>query len=337
MHIKIIHYLLKNQLIFVLVLIILGWFMLQMRNIIASIFIAYIIMAALLPFVRFLCKKGIPKLLAVLIVYFGILIFVTLLIIPLIPFFVSQINSLIIGFPIYLNKVTKLIGFSFNTIQLQDYLAQESSSIGENAILVTKQVFGGLFSVLTMGIVSFYLLLEHDIFRKRIAKFFYLKDREKVYKILEDVDEKLGAWLRGQVFLCYTIGLMSWLALTLIGLPNALPLALIAGILEAFPTIGPIISSIPAIIVALTISPGMALTVAIIYIIIQLLENNIVVPKVMERAVGINPIVVIIAVSAGATLMGLTGALLSIPLISFIVVLIQSIRENEIEVILPRQ
>lgn len=302
--------------------------MLQIRSILASIFTSYIIMASLLPFVTYLRKKGIPKLAAVLIVYITLLLTAFILIFPLIPFLISQVQALIIGFPTYIQRSAAILGIPFNSAQLQDYISRELDTIGANAFLVTKQVFGGLFSFMTISIVSFYLLLNYDTFRIWIGRFFHPKDRENVYEVLKDVDDKLGSWLRGQLFLCYIIGLMTWIALTAIQLPNALPLAVIAGILEAFPTIGPILSSIPAIIVAFTISPTMALGIAGVYVVIQALENQLVVPKVMQKAVGLNPIIVIMALSIGAELMGVSGALLAIPFISFIIALVGSIREK---------
>lgn len=324
---RVINYLSKNQVILALIIIVVGWFMLQIRAIIASIFISYILMAALLPFVTYLRKKGLPKLLAVLIVYFSIMIIGAVIIFPLIPFFTSQVQSLIAKFPHYLSSSTTALGLPVNAKQLQDYMSHETSNIGTNALFVTKQVFGGLFSTLTIIIVSFYLLLNYEAFRKWIAGFFHEQDREKAYHVFKEVDEKLGDWLRGQLLLSYIIGVVTLICLVILGVPNALPLAVIAGILEAFPTLGPILSAIPAVIVALAISPAMAITVVILYIVIQLLENNLIVPKVMEHAVGLNPIIVIVGVSTGATLMGITGALLAIPFISFLVVLVNSIRD----------
>lgn len=324
---RFIQYLLKNQVILALALIISGWFAIQLRDIITSIFISYIIMAALLPLVSFLQKKKVPRLLAVVIVYFGLLISAVLLIIPLAMFGLSQINSLIIGFPEYLSKTANALGTSINADQVQSYITRELGFIGSNAFVVTQRVFGGIFSLFTILIVSFYLLLSHDSFKKQAVRFFHEKDREKAYKIFQNVDDKLGSWLRGQILLCTVIFSLTFITLTIIGLPNALPLALLAGLLEAFPTIGPVLSAIPAVIVAFTISPAMVATVILIYIIIQLLENNLIVPKIMERAVGINPIIVIIAVSIGAALMGVIGALLSIPFISFIISISTSIRE----------
>ncbi|MDO8515232.1 MAG: AI-2E family transporter, partial [bacterium] len=105
----------------------------------------------------------------------------------------------------------------------------------------------------------------------------------------------------------------TWLGLTIIGVPQAFPLAIIAGALEIIPTLGPILSAIPALIVALTISPTLTIFVIIFYIVIQQLENQFVVPKVMQQAVGLNPIIIIIGVMIGGNLMGILGALLVIP------------------------
>jgi predicted PurR-regulated permease PerM len=167
---------------------------------------------------------------------------------------------------------------------------------------------------------------SHDQFKHTFAKLFHRDDRPHVEDTFELVEEKLGAWLRGQVLLSLTIGLFTWIALSLIGLNYALPLALLAGFLEVIPTIGPILSAVPAVIVAFTISPTMALVVIGIYILIQLAENNIIVPKIMQHAVGLNPVIIIIAILVGAELLGITGALLSLPFVSFVTVIFHSLQ-----------
>lgn len=148
-------------------------------------------------------------------------------------------------------------------------------------------------------------------------------------RIVSLVNEKLGSWLQGQAILSLFIGLITWIALTLLGIPFALPLALLAGMLEVVPTLGPTLAAIPAVIVALTISPTMAVVVAATYILIQMLENQLLVPKIMERAVGLNPVIVIVGVSIGANLLGVVGALLAIPFISFCIVIYKAIAEWE--------
>lgn len=326
---KFVSYLLKNQFILALFLFICGWFILEIRSIIVSLFLAYIIMAALLPFVGFFRARRFPKLLAVFIPYIIIMIAIFLLIILLVPFFVDQIRSLFTGFPHYLNKSAGLLGFQLNLHQVQTYFTGQSNLLGENAITYTGKLFSSLFSIITVLVVSFYLLMYNDAFKLWVASMFHANDRSKVRDTMERVDEKLGNWLRGQVVLSFFIGIMSWVGLMLIGMPFALPLALIAGFLEIVPTLGPILSAIPAVIVALTISPTLAIGVVVLYILIQLTENHVIVPKVMQRAVGLNPVVVILAIMIGANLMGLVGALLSIPFVSFVILLFRSINQEQ--------
>lgn len=321
-------YLLKNQVIFALFLILLGWFIWQTKDILAGIFVAYILMAALLPAVRYLRRIGFPKTLSVIIPYAGILLFIFLIIFPLVPFFIDQVSSLLTGLPSYLKESGKVLGITINPTKIQDVIGQELSTIGRNAVAVTTAVFGGVFSILTILIISFYLLLNHDSFRRAFAAQFHDGVHDHVIQTMHLIDEKLGAWVRGQIILCVFIGGLTWISLTLLGFPYSTPLAIMAGILEVLPTLGPTLSAIPAIIVALTISPSMAIIVVGLYIIIQLIENNLLVPKIMERAVGLNPVIVIIAITIGAHIMGVVGALLSIPFISFLIVVYNSITQT---------
>lgn len=318
-------FLLRNQVIFALFLIVFGWLLFQIRDILMYIFLSYILMASLLPFVRFLHSHKFPRILAAFIPFLFASILLFLIILPLIPFIIQQILSLAEGLPKYLNESGQILGFRIDAQDVEAFVTREINNISQNAIALTGKVFGGVFSSLTVIIISFYLILYSHKLKETIANLFHENVHDYVINTIEQVDDKLGAWLRGQVLLCFSIGIMSWIALTLLGVPYALPLALIAGILEIIPTLGPIISSIPAVIVALTISPTLGLTVALVYIVIQLLENNFLVPKIMERAVGLNPVIVIIAVMIGANLMGVLGALLSIPFVSFLTVLFHSI------------
>lgn len=322
-------YLLKNQVIFALCLIIFGWFIFQIRDIILSLFLSYIIMAAILPIVSFLQKRNFPKLAAVFIPYFVIVLLLFLLIVPLVPFVVEQVKALIMGFPKYLNQVANLIGMKVDFKQIQGYLNGQENVIGSNALQVTTTFFGGLFTIITVFIVSLYLLLYNDSFKRNFAHLFHKNQHEKVLNTLSLVNEKLGAWLQGQVLLSVTIGVLTWIALMIVGMPFALPLALLAGLLEIVPTLGPTIAAIPAVIVALTISPTMALVVVVTYILIQMIEGQLIVPKIMQRAVGLNPVIVILGVTIGANLMGIVGALLSVPLISFIMVIYQSLEAQK--------
>lgn len=145
--------------------------------------------------------------------------------------------------------------------------------------------------------------------------------REKTRLTIHLVEEKLGAWLRGQIVLSLAIGVITWIVLQAMGIPYAVPLAILAGFLEIIPTLGPIIAAIPAVIVGFAISPVMGIAVLIAYAAIQIAENNILVPKIMQKAVGLNPVVILIAILIGAELLGVVGALLSIPFVSAAIII----------------
>ncbi|MBI4097262.1 MAG: AI-2E family transporter [Candidatus Levybacteria bacterium] len=329
MLVKLYHYLLNNQVIFALVIIGLSWIVFQLREILVSIFIAYILMAAIMPLVSFLQRHKFPKILAVSIPYFSILTAIFMLVVPLVQLFLPQVQSFIAGLPVFLNQSANLFGLSIDPKDIQLYLSGELASLGRNAFTVTSKIFGSVLATISVFFISFYFLMYHEAFKRWVASLFHKNTREKVVETMQLIDEKLGAWFRGEVTLMFSIGFMTWIALSIINMPYALPLAVIAGFLEIVPTLGPTLSAIPAVIVALTISPTLALTVVVIYIIIQQLENSLLVPKVMQRAVGLNPVMVIIAIMIGGNLMGVIGALLAIPFFTFLLLLFNGINEVE--------
>lgn len=324
----VIHYITQNHIIAGILFLLLLLFLREIRSILLLIFIAYIIMAALHPLVEILRQTKIPKVLAVALTFLSVLALLVLLIFPLVPFFISQIRSLFLNFPFYLDNTARIFDLRIDEEQVKSFIVAEMELISKNAFTVTSKVFGGFFSTLTMFVISFYLLLDHDRIQRNITQLFPKVMQERVTQTQKQIEDKLGSWLRGQLVLSLFIGAITWTALTLLGIPFALPLALLAGILEIVPTIGPIIAAIPAIIVALSISPAMAIAVAGVYIVIQALENNILVPRIMEKAVGLNPLVIIIAVIIGATLMGIAGALLAIPFVSMLVVIGRNLKKE---------
>ncbi|MBU2632661.1 AI-2E family transporter [Patescibacteria group bacterium] len=321
-------YIFQNQFLATLLFLLVAWAIIQLREVLVLIFISYILMAALYPTVEFFKKRKVPNTIAVFFTYIITVALLAILVFPLIPFFVSQIQLLFESFPQYINDSAKLLNINIDSNQFKALFAEELASVGKNVFSVTSRVFGGLFSVLTVIVVSFYLMLDYERIKKSVVLIFPKNDQGKALLIIERVQEKIGAWLRGQLILSIFIGGITWIALTLLGLSFALPLALIAGILEIVPTIGPIVSAVPAIIVALSISPTMALVVAGLYLGIQLVENNLLVPKIMQKAVGLNPIIVILMVITGAKIMGIMGALLAIPFASMLIVITRNIKHN---------
>lgn len=285
-----------NHFLVAVVVVAMALLLWQIHGILTSIFVAYIISSTLSPAVEYLASKKLNYSLAAGIIFLTTIIISALVIIPLVPFFVSQTKTFFTLFPSYLKQVGQ--------IDIASLIQSETDVIGKSAFSITSKIFGSVFSVISTLVISFYFLLNRKDIIKIGVKLFGEKNK---------IDSKLGSWVRGQLVLSLIIGALTWIGLTLIGIPQALPLAIIAGALEIVPTIGPIVSAIPAMIVAFTVAPALAAAVAILYTVIQQLENHLIVPKVMQQATGMNPVIVIIGVMVGGNLMGVLGALLAIP------------------------
>ncbi len=315
----------QNQILTALLVIGIGWLIFSIKEVLIALFVSYILMAAISPYVDFLRKNKVPKPIAVIVPYVLAIGALSLVVVTLLPFFISQVQLLLSRLTIYINQDLNFFGVKIDPTQINSFAASEIENIGKNAIALTTKVFGGVVSAVSIFAVSFYLLLYKQIVTRNFVSLFPKNRQEKINKTIMQIEEKLGNWLRGQIVLSGAVGITTWVVLTVLGVDFALPLAVIAGIFEIIPTIGPILSAVPAIIVALNISPILAGVVAISYFLIQLLENNILVPRIMQRAVGLNPIVIIIGIIVGSKLLGVAGALLAIPFIVFLVVIYRNL------------
>jgi predicted PurR-regulated permease PerM len=194
-------------------------------------------------------------------------------------------------------------------------------SVGQNLELIGLGA-RTIFFALAALILAFYWTLDGQKNRAALLLLVPLEHRESARELLAEMQSRLGAFVRGQTLLGLVIGLLSFVAYLLIGLPYTLALAIMAGIMEMVPVIGPILGAVPAIIVAYTVGPEKVLWVLLATIIIQQLENNILVPRVMKSAVGVNPLVTLLALTAFGSLFGLLGAIVAIPLAAIIQILL---------------
>ncbi len=323
---SILSYISKNQVIVAVLFVFIAWLLFRIINILILIFIAYILMASLYPFVVTLRKRNVPKVFAVIIPYIVVLLIALLLIFSLIPLVLSQVQLFISHLPNYTTQAAHLFGKNIDASALNASLGSTIGTVGENVFAVTGVVFGSVFFALTLIVISFYLLIDHDNLIKNFTELFPQKSQKRIAGVIVQVEEKLGEWFRGQIVLSLSIGLGNWLAYSIIGLDFALPLAVLAGMFEIIPTIGPFLGAIPAVIVALNTSVPLGVTVIIIYFIIQMLESNLLVPKIMQHAVGLNPLIVLLGIIIGGELLGIGGALLSVPFIALVVVIYNNIR-----------
>lgn len=298
-----------RTIIFTVVLIASIWVLFQIRDILYLLFISFLLMTALRPLVEWLTRFKIPRIIAIFIIYllvFGLLGFS---IASAVPLLVTQVTKFVAALPSFVSRV-----MPYWDIDVRAFI-QQIAPIGENIVRVTVGVFSNIVTTLTVLVFTFYFLLERRNIRKILLDTLGEERGKELLSVLADIEERLGAWVQGQLFLMVTIGVVTYIGLMLLHVEYALPLAIIAGILEIVPMIGPIISAIPAVFVAFTASPFLALSVAALYFIIQQVENHAIVPFVMRRSVGLSPLITIVALMVGAKLAGIVGAVLAVPFV----------------------
>lgn len=317
----------------ILGILLLLWFLWYIRNIVILLFIVLVIVAALSPLVKWFVKRKMPRFLAVILIYLTLAVLFSFLVYLIIPPIVAQISELTHNLPNYIEKISPTY------YQYREYLPSWQKGLGSISSSLAKltqslwsatiTLFGGFVSFVTILVLSIYILLDEERIKEGIISLLPIFHKEKILNIATKAGKKVGAWLRTQIILCFIMGVISGIILAILKIPFALTLAVWVGITEIIPTVGPILGAIPAILVAFTVSPLYALIVLLLYIGVQQLESQILVPNIMKKAVGLSPVVIIIALLIGAKLMGITGAVLAIPAAAAISVIIREWRASK--------
>lgn len=315
----------------VLILLALG-FLWYVRNIVAIIFASMLLAMLIEPFAEWFAKRHIPRALAVLIVYIVLLTFLALILIGIVPIIAEQFVQLIANLSAFskefadafarLQTFSASHGLSQNiSTSLQSLEEGFTQSFG-SLFSTVKGFFGGLATLLIIFVLTFYMVAEGERMQKYFKSLAPVQYQPYLAEVMKKIQIKIGAWLRGQLFLGFIIGVASFIALSLLGVRYALLLAIIAGFCEMIPYVGPIFSAIPAAIIAFAQAPVLALMVIASYFVIQQVENHLLVPKIMQKVTGLNPIVSIIALLVGVQVGGLLGAIFAIPLATMVMVVI---------------
>lgn len=294
------------------------WFLYFIRDIVLQLFVALLLVSILNPFVNKLSKFKIPKGVSVLLSYVLIFGSFGLAIASVLPPLVEQTTNFANNFPVYLHNLGVE---NYASEEVLKQLVSQLGSVPSQIIKAGFSLFGNILSILTVAIFAFYLLLIRDKFDNNLEFLFGKEKIKNVINLINTLEKKLGGWARGQFLLMLTIGLLSYTGFIILGIPYALPLALLAGIFEIVPYIGPIIAAIPAIILGFSISPFLGFAAVGLAILIQQLENYVFVPKVMEKSTGVSPIITLLSLAIGFRLAGIVGMIISIP----IVIIIQTI------------
>ncbi len=314
----------KSTIIFIVFFLLGLWVLYQVRSIIVLLFISFILMTAVNPLIKQAKKIKLPTLLVMLVIYIGIITLLTTVVASLVPAVIEQTRGLTQMLPTYLHNLEGVFNTQFDSNVAGSYF----SSIPSNILKLAAGIFGNILNILAVFFMAYYLVIERPFLHKYLLRFFPDHNaEERAEALVHAVEKQVGGWVRGELLLMAVIGLMTYIGLTLLGIPYALPIAVLSGLLEAVPNIGPTIAAIPAILMGLTVSPIVGLGALTMSILIQQLENNLIVPKIMQSATGTKPLVTIIVLLAGFTLGGVVGAVLAMPIFLTVQTVIKAFKE----------
>jgi predicted PurR-regulated permease PerM len=321
-----------------LLILVIIFFLFLIKDILAIFFAALVLASALDPWVDVMQKKKIPRSVGILLLYLVLFLLIGTVIYLIVPPITQEIGDLSNNFPYYYNKLVS----KFSTVQdyssqygLENNIKNVLLNLGANlqntagSIFSTVSgIFGGIFSFFLILVLTFYMTVEESAIKKLVWSIVPLNHQSYAMQLINRMQIKIGLWLRGQLILCLSIFVLSYIGLLIFGVKYALVLALIAGMTEFVPYLGPTLGAVPAVFLAFAQSPMLAVFIAGLYYVIQLVENNILVPKVMQKAVGLNPIISIAVLMIGFKLAGVLGAILSIPVATATNVFIVDLFDN---------
>src|SRR3989344_3479453 len=319
-----------------------------LKDIVLVLLMSIVIASAIEPGTQWFVRKKIPRLFAVIFIYISIAVCLACILFFLLLPLLSESSDFLTNFPTYFNAGTisnTLNGDSFfgsksisnftNNINLEEVVSQINNiivSISSNAFGTVTSFFGGVLSFLLIVVLSFYLAVEEDGVGKFLKAITTLKHEKYVVSLWKRSQRKIGYWMQGQLLLSVIVGVLVYLGLLIINVPNALLLATLAAAFEIIPLFGPILASIPAIAIAF-VSGGVPLAgiVGGLYIIIHQFENQLIYPLVVKKVVGVSPVVSIVALTIGWQLAGIIGLIISVPIAAVIIEFFDDFERDKIE------
>jgi len=322
----------------VIVFIALGfWLLFRFYQVAFILFIAIVMGTVIRPAVSWLHRRGIPRIGGVIVVFILLFSLFVGFVLVLFPMIIEQGSTIVAAVPGYYQGLREWMGNFPNQliVRLGQFLppalpglapvqqtGQQILASASQALDYIVMAVRILFVATAIMLLAFHWTLEGPRSIQAILTLIPKNSRMNYSELISAMETKIGFYIVGQSVLCLMIGVMALIAYLVIGLPNALVLALIAGVFEAIPMVGPLLGAIPAGIIALTVSPTKLIWVIVATIIIQQVENSLLVPRVMRKAVGVNPFVSLLAIFAFSSLFGIAGALMAIPIAAIIQLLL---------------
>ena len=309
------------------------WLVYHFYQVIFILFVAIVIGTVIRPIANWLYQRRIPRAAGVLLIYLLFFILFAGFLWLLFPMIFEQATTIAREVPSYYQSVREGLINSHNQfiVRLGAVLPAALPGLnpvppaGQNLVASAEQIWNYtiliaqvLFTFVVILLLTLYWALDGPRIIKSGLMLVPQGQRETFSELIAAMETKIGLYIAGQLLLCITIGILALIAYSIIGLPNALVLALVAGVMEAVPMVGPTLGAVPAGLVALSIAPTKLIWVIIATIIIQQLENSLLVPRMMKSTVGVNPFVTLLALYAFGSLFGVAGALMAIPMAAIV-------------------
>jgi predicted PurR-regulated permease PerM len=326
--------------IFVVCVFLMFWLLYRLRMVLFLFFVAIVLGTAIRPAVEWLHRRGISRATGIIIIYILIAALVIGFLAMIFPLLADQAAAISKSLPEYYSifrnalinsgnrllqnigwripsQISILIGQDPNTEEVLDQMGQ--------TLLYTNLVTRGVLGTLAIFLLAYYWTQESNFIVRILLRVVPPQRRKNIREFLQLAETKLGGYIRGQGLLCVAVGLAAFISYLLIGLPFTLVLAIFAGVMEMIPIFGPALGAIPAFLVALSLDPSRAIWVVVATGIIQMLENAVLVPRIMRHSMGVNPIIVLLSLIAFSSVFGFMGAILALPLAAIIQLLVSRV------------
>jgi predicted PurR-regulated permease PerM len=313
------------------------WLLFRFSQVIFVFFIAIVIGTVIRPAVTWLYSHGLSRMVSLILIYFLLLALLVGFVLLVYPLIAEQSGIIAASLPDYYQNFRNWMTLSPNPMIMRISLflpptlpvLEPALHTGQEALASAEQILGYAVSVVkaismlaAILLLSFHWTINGPRTIQSLILLLPVAQRERTRDLVSAMETKVSAFITGQAVLCLVIGVMALIAYLVIGLPNAFVLALVAGVLEAVPVVGPVLGAVPAGLIALSISPAKLIWIIVATIVIQQLENSLLVPRIMRRAVGVNPFVTLVALFAFSSLLGIPGALMAIPIAAILQLLL---------------
>lgn len=331
----------------IIFLYVIAQFLASIEQILILFFVALFLSAALDPAVDKLQEKRIPRALGVLLIYLAVFVFLFFFISQLIPLIGRQVGELAVKISEFVTNLTSngrtdlpfenqwrpFVDDFFKTVDKDtlienvqkglEYVAGQLKSIAGNTWTALTVIFNGLLNAFIVLVLTFFMVIEEDTSERFFRSLFPSKYSNYIVSKTSEIKDKVGNWLRGQIILSLTMGIITGLGFAIMGVEYAATLGMLAAIAEFLPMIGPTITFIASALIASNQSLWLVLGVAIWCLLMQVLEGNVLIPVIMRRAVGLSPIIIIGAMLVGYQFLGILGIVIALPVATVISIFIE--------------